>query len=258
MENKKKIICALIIGRKGSIGFPKKNLYPLLGRPMVMYPILAAKKSKMVEKIYVSTDDPKIKKIANKENIKIIDRPKKLASKKALGTDVFEHGYYFIKKDIEKQNLKIDLIVLLHANSPTLTTKLIDNGIKILKKNKKFDSAVTTSVYNMWSPIRARKLNKKGQLRPMVPFKNFINPNKLSSDRDAQGNVYYADMSISVVRPFCLENIKDGLLPQKWMGNKIAPIFSEGGCDVDFEWQIPMVEFWLKKNGYKNAKKKTY
>ena len=49
MENKKKIICALIIGRKGSIGFPKKNLYPLLGRPMVMYPILAAKKSKMVE-----------------------------------------------------------------------------------------------------------------------------------------------------------------------------------------------------------------
>ncbi len=47
MENKKKIICALIIGRKGSIGFPKKNLYHLLGRPMVMYPKLAAKKSKM-------------------------------------------------------------------------------------------------------------------------------------------------------------------------------------------------------------------
>ena len=24
-----------------------------------------------------------------------------------------------------------------------------------------------------------------------------------------------------------------------------------GGCDVDYEWQLPMVEFWLKKNGYK-------
>jgi hypothetical protein len=35
------------------------------------------------------------------------------------------------------------------------------------------------------------------------------------------------------------------------MGKKIAPILSWGGCDVDYEWQLPMVEFWLKKNGYK-------
>ena len=30
-----------------------------------------------------------------------------------------------------------------------------------------------------------------------------------------------------------------GLLPQKWMGKKIAPIVSEAGLDVDYEWQIP-------------------
>jgi len=53
------------------------------------------------------------------------------------------------------------------------------------------------------------------------------------------------------VRPRCLENIKEGLLPQKWMGKKIAPIHSSGGCDVDYEWQLPMVEFWLRKNGFK-------
>jgi len=34
------------------------------------------------------------------------------------------------------------------------------------------------------------------------------------------------------------------------MGNNIAPINSWGGCDVDYEWQIPQVEFWLKKNNY--------
>ena len=61
-------------------------------------------------------------------------------------------------------------------------------------------------------------------------------------------------MSVSVVRPKCLENLKDGLLPQKWMGKKIAAIPSRGGCDVDYEWQLPMVEFWLKKNGYRNYK----
>ena len=58
-------------------------------------------------------------------------------------------------------------------------------------------------------------------------------------------------MSVSVVRPKCLENLKSGLLPQKWMGKKIAPIKSWGGLDLDFEWQIPLVEHWLKKNGYR-------
>ena len=37
----------------------------------------------------------------------------------------------------------------------------------------------------------------------------------------------------------------------KMDGKKIAPIFSWGGCDVDFKWQIPMVEYWLLKNGFK-------
>ena len=137
------------------------------------------------------------------------------------------------------------------ANAPTITGKLIDKGIGILRKNKNFDSAVSTSVYNMWSPLRARKINSKKLLQPFVPFKTFGNPRTLNCDRDSQGDVYYADMSVSIVRPKCLENIKEGLLPQKWMGKKIAAIPSWGGCDVDYEWQLPMVEFWLKKNGYK-------
>ena len=58
-------------------------------------------------------------------------------------------------------------------------------------------------------------------------------------------------MSVSIVRPKCFTNMKNNLLPQKWMGKNIAPIASEGGCDVDYEWQIPMVEHWLKKKGFK-------
>ena len=106
----------------------------------------------------------------------------------------------------------------------------------------------------MWSPLRARKLDKNGNLIPFVPFKTFGNPKTLNCDRDSQGDVYFADMSVSVVRPKCLENLKNGLLPQKWMGNKIAPIPSWGGCDVDYNWQVPMVEYWLKKNKYISKK----
>ena len=54
-------------------------------------------------------------------------------------------------------------------------------------------------------------------------------------------------MGCSIVRPHCLENLEAGLLPQKWMGQKIYPIYQEAGCDVDYEWQVPVVEWWIQK-----------
>ena len=71
----------------------------------------------------------------------------------------------------------------------------------------------------MYSPLRARKLNEYGYLEPFVPFETFGNPENLNCDRDSQGDSYFADMSHTVCRSECIENINEGLLPQKWMGN---------------------------------------
>jgi CMP-N-acetylneuraminic acid synthetase len=250
------MICALLIGRKNSKGFPKKNTIKILGKYLCEYSLSAAKKSKFVERIYVSTDCPIIKNVSkNKYKAILLNRPKKLTTDKALGEDVFVNGYNQIKDQLKKENKKISILILLFANVATIDFKLIDKGIKILKRNKKFDSAVSTSVYNMWSPLRARKLNKDGSLKPFVPFKKFGNPKTLNCDRDSQGDVYYADMAVSVVRPKCLDNIKNGLLPQKWMGKRIAPIFSEAGFDLDYKWQVPQAEYWIKHNRKKKFNK---
>ena len=115
-------------------------------------------------------------------------------------------------------------------------------------ENPSADSVVTVSKYNMWSPLRARKLNDNGELIPFIPFEFFGDPSQLNCDRDSQGDILFADMGCSVVRPNNLENLDSGLLPQKWMGNKILPFYQEAGCDVDYEWQVPIVEWWLKKN----------
>lgn len=244
------MIIALMIGRAGSKGLPGKNTKKIRGKSLCEFPLIACKKSKFIDKVFVSTDCPIIKKVSKKYKVEFIQRPKKLANSKALGDHVFEHGYFEIKKKLDLKERDIECIVLLFANAATITASIIDKGIKILRNNKKFDSAVSTSVYNMWSPLRARKLRKDGTLKPFVPFEYFGNPKTLNCDRDSQGDVHFADMSVSVVRPHCLENLKEGLLPQKWMGKKIASIPSTAGCDIDYEWQIPMVEFWLKKNGF--------
>ena len=239
------MIIAIIIGRKGSVGFPKKNTFKILNKPLASYAIEAAKKVDKIDKIYLSTDDPNLIKLGMQHDINLIKRPKYLSTKKALAEDAFVHAYKKIKS---KEKSNIDIVVLLMCNAPTITENQIIKGINILEKNKDIDSAVTVSKYNMYSPLRARKINNNGLLDPFVPFNTFGNPKTLNCDRDSQGDVYFADMGVSIVRPYCLENMKDGLLPQKWMGKKIMPIKSEAGFDLDYEWQLPGVEYWIKKN----------
>ena len=244
------MIAALLLGRKGSSGFPGKNIFPVLGRPLFTYPLLAAKHARHVDLVYVSTDDENIMDLSREYGAEIIVRPPELATKEALGEDAHVHGYNLIKERAVQKGKKIQLMVLLFCNAATIMAETIDEGIRVLRENPEYDSAVTVSCYNMWSPLRARKISDNGLLQPFVPFETFGDSNTLNCDRDSQGDVWFADMGVSIVRPRCLENIEDGLLPQKWMGLKIYPLKQWGGCDIDFEWQTAGVEFWLKNHGF--------
>lgn len=244
------MICALLIGREGSTGFPGKNLLNVLGRPLCAYPMIAAIESDSVDRLYVSTDSKSIRKVALSYGSKLIERPPELASKEALGEDAYMHGFEAIRADLATEGKDLELLVLLMCNAPTINSKLIDEGVKILRKNHKADSAVTVSSYNMWSPSRARKKNLDGYLDPIVPFDAY-KEQEITCDRDSQGEVLFADMGASIVRPRCFRNMESNLPPQKWMGRKILPIQNWGGLDMDFAWQIGMVEFWLREHGVK-------
>ncbi len=243
------MIAAILIGRGGSVGLPKKNVLPLLKRPMMSYPLLAAQNSNSVDEIYVSTDSEDIMKIATELNAKIIDRPQKLATSEATVEDVFTHAYKIIKDSSKEE---IEFIVILMCNAVSVLPKTIDAGVEALRNDPSFDSAVTVSGFNMYSPIRARKIHRDGSLVPFVPFENFNF--KVDSNRQKQDTVYFHDCGASVVRPKCLENIEKGLLPQKWMGQKIFPLTQNGVLDVDYEYEVPIAENWLRQNGFTDTK----
>ena len=156
------------------------------------------------------------------------------------------HGYREIIKRLERTP---DIVVILMCNAPTVSSELIDSGIEALINDPEADSAVTVSKLNMYSPLRARKLDSNGYLEPFVPFEIFGDPATLSCDRDSQGDVFFADMSHSISRSRALDDIVDGLLPQRWMGKKIIPVYQSYGCDIDSEWQVGASKWWLAKNG---------
>jgi hypothetical protein len=243
------MICSLLLGREGSTGFPGKNTTLIGGRPLVSYPLLASLRCAQVDQTYLSTDSEKLKEIGRSLGVRLIDRPAHLATQTALGEDAFVHGYQRIQNEIAREGKSLELLVLLFANAAMITPELISQGIGVLRQHPDIDSAVSVSRYNMWSPLRARRIGEDGLLHPFVPFETFGDPKTLNCDRDSQGDVWFADMGASVVRPRCLEHIEKGLLPQKWMGQKIWPLKQWGGLDVDYDWQIPAVEYWLKTNG---------
>lgn len=241
------MIIALQIGRKNSKGLPGKNTLNVEGSPLAEWSLKAALGSELIDEVFVSTDDPKLKGIAKNLNVTCIDRPPILNTDIALGEDVFIYCNNYLQK---KYKNKIKILVLLMANAPTINTEMINKGIKILNSDETLDSVVTVSKYNMWSPIRARRITKNNLLEPFIDLEYFANKDiNINCDRDSQGDVWFADMGVSIIRSKNLENINNGTPPQRWMGRNIYPLKNHAGLDLDYDYQLGQVTYWLKNNG---------
>ena len=213
------------------------------GRPLSWYPMTAALNTLEIDRNFISTDDVALMRLGLEVGFEVIERPDHLATSEALGDDAYKHGYEVICEQVGE---KPELLVLLFCNAPTIVPQQISEGIKMLREDRTADSAVTVSRYNMYSPIRARRISEDGSLQPYISFEHHPKADTINCDRDSQGDVWFADVAVSVIRPENLENLEEGLLPQRWMGRKILPIYNEAGLDMDYEWQIGQVNWWLE------------
>ena len=157
-------IIAVIPAREGSKRLKHKNVYPLNGVPMIEYTINAALKSKYINhnNLYVNTDFDKVIDIAKKRNIQVIERPPHLAGDKVWTQPVINHT------DDELGGLDDeDIIVILQANSPQITTEKIDECIDMLINNDLFEvhTIDSTMINNGAIQVIKRKVrNIKGKV----------------------------------------------------------------------------------------------
>ena len=238
---------ALIIGKDKSTGIPGKNWRPILGRPMVEYPLMAAYHCDDIDKIYVSTDSPTIIDIAYKYNVNIINRPPELALPSSPTEDVFEHAWNIIKNEAG-DNKKVNGVCLMFANSPDTLPTYLKSALDKLEDNDEFDSVISISKYNMFTPLRARKIIGKYS-EPVLDLDKLGIENTF--DRDAMGDIYYADFGVQAVKPYrCLEDARSGSLPYRWLGKKQGYIIKDYGFDIDYEWQFAVIEKWLTDHGF--------
>ena len=86
---KKKDIFCIIPARKGSKRLKNKNILPYKNKPIICYTIESALKSKIFNKIFVSSDSPKVKNICKKyKKVIFLQRKSSLSNSKATVSDV--------------------------------------------------------------------------------------------------------------------------------------------------------------------------
>jgi len=135
----KKEIIAIVPARGGSKGIPQKNIRLLAGRPLIEYTIIAAKKSKFLNRIVVSTDDGDIATVAKENDVEVIIRPSALAKDESPIIETITHSMMTLK---EKKGILPDIVVLLQPTSPLRNTDDIDGAIQQFLTGK-FDSLIS-------------------------------------------------------------------------------------------------------------------
>ena len=121
---------AIIPARSGSKRIKNKNILMFNKRPMIAHIIKKLKKSKIFDKIIVSTDSKKISTIANKYGAETpFIRPSKLSGDTATSISVVKHAIKFL---IYK-NIKIENICMVYATAPHIKTKNLKLGLYFIR-----------------------------------------------------------------------------------------------------------------------------
>lgn len=109
-------ILAVIPARGGSKGIPRKNIYPLLGKPLLEYTLECVIEADVCEDIVVSTDSNEIMNVARNYNqIIIVPRPDDISGDTASTESALIHALDYMKKFYNKE---YDAVMTLQATSP--------------------------------------------------------------------------------------------------------------------------------------------
>lgn len=211
----KKKILALILARGGSKGIPGKNIKKLSGKPLISYTIEAAKKSKYINKIVVSTDDDEIAKVASDCGAEVpFIRPDKLATDTARSNDAIIHALDFLK---EKENYKPDYLINLQPTSPLRKSEDINKAIGTFIRNKDNYESLISVCESFENPFWMQKIEDGKLTSLMDSFDNYNRRQELPKVYQLNGAIYlitykkfmeYKSFYTDRIYPFIMEKEK--------------------------------------------------
>lgn len=228
---------ALIMGRGGSKSIHGKNVVPVLDRPLVAYPLLAALNAEKIDRVCVTTDCEKIQEVAQEMGIEVIERPPEISHDTSQMVDGILHALSVLGEDVE-------FLVTMHANCPTHRAGLIDDCLRRLEQDETADACVSGVIDRSVHPFRTRRLTSGGLLEPWASI-----PSDVSSNRQSLEPCVILDgaaRSMRVAKCFP----PHGNAPFPYLGERILMEENEGGFDVHDDDDLGRAERYLIQRGW--------
>ncbi len=227
-------VLGLIPARGGSKGIPNKNLTILAGKPLVGWVCEAAKDSKLLDEIIISSDSDKIISLAELHGVSApFKRPADLAQDKTLVIDVINHAVDFLKVH---ENKEFDYVCLLQPTSPQVTSNDIDIIIQ-----KAIDEDADTVFFGYTSPQKHPSLMFTKHENDGVDW--FLdNINRMSRRQDLS-KIYFRSGLAYVFKTEMLT------IQKKIYGDKMfsVEVEEERALSIDTPFDLKLAEILLKK-----------
>ena len=239
-------VLALIPARGGSKSVPRKNILPLLGKPLIYWSIKVAFESNLINRVIVSTDDKEIAEIAKSFKAEVIMRPKDISHDFSRDFEFINHAVNYL---YEEEKYVPNMIVNLRPTTPSRDPLVIDEAIKYFSKNHEADSLRSIHLADQ-SPYKMWMIDNHGLMQPLINTTDICEP--YNTPRQLLPLVYWQDGYVDIT---WTRNIIEN---RSSTGTKILPfIIKDPSKDLDYPDQIPEVEAQLStikktKNNLKN------
>jgi CMP-N-acetylneuraminic acid synthetase len=159
-----KRVLALVPARKGSKGLPLKNVRMLHGKPLLQWPIAAARASRYVDRVVISTDDAQFAELGRAAGADApFLRPPEFATDTAPSIAFIEHAL----DTLEAAGDRYDYLVLLEPTSPLTEAIDVDAALEALDAQRAVaDAVVGVTPLVSAHPAFAVRTDDRGLLRP--------------------------------------------------------------------------------------------
>jgi N-acylneuraminate cytidylyltransferase len=119
-------VLAVVIGRAGSKGLPRKNALPVAGVPMIARSVRFALASREIDRVIVSTDGDEIARIARDEGVEVFLRPEGVSNDQATVDSAVRHA-------VSACGSQAGVVVILYGNVPVRPADLADRAVRHLR-----------------------------------------------------------------------------------------------------------------------------
>jgi len=217
-------VVAIITARGGSRGIPYKNVADLGGRPLVVWSIEAARRSKCVTRLVVSTDDKAIADAARQHGAEVpFLRPAELGWDSSSHVEAVVHALEWMR---ENEQRTYEYVLVLQPTSPFRSAEDIDHACAIVARQPARAVVGVSAAAN--HPYLTKKIRDDGSLEDFMPI-----PEGYLA-RQSLPEAYAVNGAIYVVRTDVLLDERT-FFPEPTFAYAMPP---ERSLDIDTEWDL--------------------